>query len=191
MMANTKRRKRRERRVQHVKLNKKPIAKAREAKSDDVAFALRIIQINKWVALTAVLPVIYISFNLRRLFHVAPKLLFFCILTSLFILALKRTFQRSIAETYADLTLMDSAKWLRFFSVGLLSTSIFTTIIFIIPILYVGGYIGRIVQMLPTWGQVGDRLSVTLTFLLGAAVSGVLGNFLYDILKTWFLKRKA
>jgi hypothetical protein len=86
---------------------------------------------------------------------------------------------------------MDSAKWLRFFSVGLLSTSIFTTIIFIIPILYVGGYIGRTVQMLPSWGQVGDKLSVTLTFLLSAAVSGVLGNYLYDILKTWFLKRKG
>jgi len=190
-MANTKRRKRRERRLQHVKLNKKPIAKASETKSDDVAFALRIIQINKWVALTAVIPVIYIVFNLRRLFYIAPRLLLFCILTSIFVVALKRTFQRSIVETYADLTLMDSAKWLRFFSVGLLSTSIFTTIIFIIPIVYAEGYIGRTVQMLPTWGQVGDKLSVTLTFVLSAAFSGVLGNFLYDILKTWFLKRKA
>ena len=76
-MANKKRRKRRERRVQRVKLNKKPIAKAREAKSEDVAFALRIIQINKWVALTAVIPVIYIAFNLRRLFYIAPRLLCF------------------------------------------------------------------------------------------------------------------
>lgn len=60
----------------------------------------------------------------------------------------------------------------------------------LIPILMYSGLLAIVRNLIPGKTKVTDTLSVTGSFLVTAAISGILGNFLYDLLKNWYLKRK-
>jgi uncharacterized membrane protein len=72
--------------------------------------------------------------------------------------------------------------------VWILTLSTFINILWLIPILYVEGYISYLSNLLPGKEQFEDSLSLATAFGLGAIISGVIGNAAYDLLK--FIIRK-
>jgi uncharacterized membrane protein len=72
--------------------------------------------------------------------------------------------------------------------IATITVSIFVNILGLIPLLYGKGYIARLANFLPGREQLGNKLSLAVAFVLGAIISGVLGNAAYDLLK--FVIRK-
>ena len=64
-----------------------------------------------------------------------------------------------------------------------MAISIFVNILGLMPLLYGAGYISRLAKFLPGRELIGNKLSVGIAFVLGAVVSGVLGNLAYDGLR--------
>ena len=72
---------------------------------------------------------------------------------------------------------------------ALLALSFFQIAVTAFPILYLHGYVGQFTTWLQSWSpgkQLGEKFSISTGFVVAAIVSGILGNFAYDILKHIF-----
>lgn len=80
-----------------------------------------------------------------------------------------------------------SIKEARSIVVRQLSVAIFILIDIAMPSLYMYGYIdsltSRLQSLSPLKHKISENFSIGFAFVLGAIVSGILGNFSYDVLK--------
>ena len=70
-----------------------------------------------------------------------------------------------------------------------LTLNIFAVVAMVIPILHDYGYIERSLALVPSTTKIGMTTAVVNAFVGGAAVSGIIGNFTYDVVKYVVLKK--
>jgi hypothetical protein len=189
MMANTKRRKRKGRRV---------IAGLAERSSsqkdkNDLIIARRLARINSFIGILILLPGAYGFYDAiyrdSMVVRVSGRLFYVCVADALVLFVIGRlldSFGKRFLKNPLDPT-GDVAKY-RKLGVWQIAISIFIVFLAVLPIIYANGYIARLSNLLPGKEQLGNKLSLGAAFGLGAILSGVLGNFAYDALK--FVVRK-
>jgi hypothetical protein len=143
-----------------------------------------ITKLNRIVTLLAGIPLLYIFYDFPNMLRNALWLLIICMVLFNIILSLKMRLhfktRRLGIERYFDQSVhLEFRKHV----VSLLGLSFFSNVVALMPILYVRGYISRLTALLPGKEFLSNNVSLTLAFIAGAIVSGILGNLAYDILK--------
>lgn len=188
-MARTKRRKRNLAR----KPPKKPVGAQRPSADDkeNAIVAKRIAGINLVLAGIALVPGFYIFFlNVDRARATLGNVFYvFEVLAVVLCVSSVGLYRLSMGKFGPRATPTDNAKY-RKIGVWHVTITTFLNIVVVIPALYINGYLTRLIALVPWVETLNGKLSLSLAFVAGAVVSGVLGNFAYDVLKFIF-KRMA
>jgi hypothetical protein len=154
---------------------------------DDLVVGHKIGRYHPIVILLAMVPVTYVGRNFDRIDATMGGLLLDW-MSIVFVLALVGIFIQIRGLFSPSMPFLTDPKKFRRYGIFLLALAIFINVLAWVPILYANGYIARLLNLLPGKEELGDKVSLVIAFGLGAIISGVLGNFAYDILKHLFKK---
>jgi hypothetical protein len=155
--------------------------------NDDLKVGSKIGRYHAILILLAILPGRYIGNNYNRIDAATGGLLLNWMTIIIVLGGLGAAIQIR-GWSGPSIPFLTNPKKFRRYSVFLLALAIFINVMVWVPILYANGYINRLSNLLPSKQALGDKASLAIAFGLGAIISGVLGNFAYDILKYIFRK---
>jgi hypothetical protein len=152
----------------------------------------KLTNLNRWIGILSFVPAIYVVLDFRRVLDKSKTVMLLSISMFVVLAVIKIKVQMNTLQLFNRPNPLIHQKFRRA-AVSLLALSIFMFLVLAIPILYVHGYVSQfsnwIQQWLPARQKIGEKSSLAIAFVLGAIVSGVLGNLAYDILK-WAVKNK-
>lgn len=146
-----------------------------------------LVKVHRFITFIAGIPLLYLIWNAGRLFNKMPGLLWTSITIICVSSFLKIPVRKAIVTLYSHAHPISDAKY-HFMAVLGLALNIFAVVAMIIPVLHDYGYIERALPLLPSTQKISMTTAVVLAFVGGAAVSGIIGNFTYDIMKYLVLR---
>jgi|KBSSwiStaDraftv2_1062776.scaffolds.fasta_scaffold1184135_1 hypothetical protein len=147
-----------------------------------------LVKVHRSITFIAAIPLAYLLINSGRLFNKMPGLLYASITIICVSSFLKIPVRNALVKLYSPSTPISDAKY-HFMAVLGLTLNIFAVVAMVIPILHDYGYIERSLALVPSTTKIGMTTAVVLAFVGGAAVSGIIGNFTYDVVKYVVLKK--
>lgn len=185
------RKKRHKRQVKRVTNKQTPDS----ASADDLIVARKISTINLFIVSLGIFPYMYplmdFIYGRKKLLEGWDGiiLLWICLLVNigLMIIAVRiNAYSKGIFDEYFPAK--ESAAKYRKLGVWQLTVAMLINVIACIPILYGEGYLTAWANQMPGTDIIGKKISFAVLFLLAAIATGLLGNFVYDILKFFFKK---
>jgi hypothetical protein len=153
--------------------------------NEDLAVGEKITSYHSAIILLACFPTLYILTNLQWIQEGAGKFVEWILAAQGFLVPISIYLNFGFRTPTAH---GDDAKGYKRRAVILLAMAIFINLTSWLPIIYALGYFNVFLNLFPGRELLGKWLSLGLAFSLGAIISGVLGNFTYDILKFAFRK---
>jgi hypothetical protein len=112
------------------------------------------------------------------------ELLWWCTGVSMFTVFWRLGINIEVRELKGDIFADDTVhRKYRRCLVWIVALAIFSNLVLLIPILYMQGHITRWAAYLPAASIAKERLALTISFSVAAIISGVVGNFAYDVLR--------
>jgi hypothetical protein len=176
------------RRTRVIKLEPAP-----SQENDDLIVARKIANINAFIATLAVAPVLYPILDMLGPKHLLQGngvyVLLACALINpvlMFVAIRINRYSKGIFNEHWP-AVENAAKY-RKLGVWQITIALLIDIIACIPFLYSEGYLVSWAKQVPGTDVIGENISFAVLFIGAAIAAGILGNFVYDILK-YILKR--
>lgn len=160
---------------------------------DDLLVARRISKINQTIVLLGIFPYSYPVVDFLGKRHLlegdAVYVLLACTFINPFLMYAAARLSRYSDGIFNDpKPAVDNARKYRRLGKWQMTLGIIINIVACVPILYAEGYFSKWAKRLPAADVLGQKLSFGIIFLVSAIVAGILGNFVYDMLR-FVLKR--